>query len=121
MFFVVLFVVTGAMLDTKDIITGGAVAAAYILARFAGKSIGVLSLTHFSGIHPRRAGLLCLALTPMSGLTIEMVHETVRLYPEFGEQLASIVLSAVLILELIGPLAVQFALKKAGEAEDKRT
>jgi len=120
MFFVVLFVVTGAMLDVKDIITGGAIAAAYMLARFAGKSFGVLSLTHFSGIRPRSGVLLCIALTPMSGLTIEMVHEMVRLYPEFGEKLASTVLSAVLILELIGPLAVQFALKKAGEAEDKR-
>jgi hypothetical protein len=29
------------------------------------------------------------------------------------------VLSAVLILELIGPVAVQFALKRAGEAKDQ--
>ena len=44
--------------------------------------------------------------------------ETAHLYPRFGAHLASIVLSAVLILELIGPVAVQFALKRAGEARD---
>jgi hypothetical protein len=64
--------------------------------------------------------LLCLALTPMSGTAVGMVHRTGQLYPDFGANLAAIVLSAVLILELIGPVAVQFALKQAGEAaEDK--
>ena len=47
-----------------------------------------------------------------------MMSRTTRLYPEFGATLAPIVLSAVLILELIGPVAVQFALKKAGEAQE---
>ena len=34
-------------------------------------------------------------------------------------KLAAIVLSAVLILELIGPISVQFALKRAGEAAER--
>lgn len=118
-FFVVLFVVTGAILNVNDFITGGAIAMVYILARFVGKAIGVLSLAHFSGIRPGSGGLLCLALTPMSGLAIEMMHGTTSLYPEFGAKLAPIVLSAVLLLELIGPVAVQFALRTAGEAQEE--
>jgi hypothetical protein len=54
----------------------------------------------------------------MSGLALAMVHGTADLYPEFGARLSAIVLSAVLILELIGPVAVQYALKRAGEARD---
>ena len=88
------------------------------IARFVGKSVGVLALTYFSGVRRGAAGLLCLTLTPMSGLAISMVHGTTNLYPEFGAKLAAIVLSAVLILELIGPVAVQFALRRAGEAMD---
>jgi hypothetical protein len=42
------------------------------------------------------------------------------LYPEFGAKLSAVVLSAVAILELIGPLATQFALKQAGEAGERR-
>jgi Kef-type K+ transport system membrane component KefB len=118
-FFVVLFVVTGAILNVNDLIAGGAMALVYILARFIGKAIGILSLTHFSGIRAGSGGLLCLALTPMSGLAIEMMHATTRLYPDFGATLAPIVLSAVLLLELIGPAAVQFALRKAGEAQEE--
>jgi len=116
MFVVVLFVVSGATLRIGDMVAGGALALVFILARFAGKSLGVLSLTYFSGVRRGAAGLLCLTLTPMSGLAISMVHRTGGLYPEFGAKLAAIVLSAVLILELIGPIAVQFALRRAGEA-----
>ena len=119
MFYVVLFVVGGARLDVLGLMTGGAIAAAYVTARFVGKSIGVMSLTYFSGARAGAAGLLCIALTPMSGIALAMVHETANLYPRFGAQLSSIVLSAVLILELIGPIAVQFALKRAGEAKDQ--
>ncbi len=119
MFYVVLFVVSGARLDLLGLMTGGVMAAAYVAARFAGKSIGVMALTYFSGARAGAAGLLCIALTPMSGIALAMVHETANLYPKFGAELAAIVLSAVLILELIGPIAVQFALKRAGEAKDQ--
>jgi len=120
LFVVVLFVVSGASLNAAEFATGGTLALVYVLARFAGKSLGVMSLTYFSGVRRGAAGLLCLALTPMSGTAVGMVHRTGQLYPDFGANLAAIVLSAVLILELIGPVAVQFALKQAGEAaEDK--
>jgi Kef-type K+ transport system membrane component KefB len=119
MFFVVLFVVSGAKMQIGDLVTGGGLALVFILARFAGKSIGVLCLTRFSGVRAGSAGLLCLALTPMSVLAMAMVQSTANMYPDFGVRLAAIILSAVLILELVGPVAVQFALKKAGEAAEE--
>src|SRR5688572_13615687 len=63
MFVVVLFVVSGATLNSDWLMNGGVLAAAFILARFVGKSIGVLALTYFSGARRGAAGLLCLALT----------------------------------------------------------
>jgi Kef-type K+ transport system membrane component KefB len=117
-FFVVLFVVTGATLDVGSLVAGGAIAVVYVMARFIGKAVGVLSLAHFSGTRAGAGGLLCLTLTPMSSFAIEMTHGTARIYPEFAATLAPMVLSAVLIMELIGPLAVQFALRKAGEAQE---
>ena len=116
LFVIVLFVVSGTTLRIDGLVTGGVLALVFILARFTGKSLGILSLTYFSGVRRGTAGLLCLALTPMSATTIGMVHRTAQLYPDFGAKLSAIVLSAVLILELVGPVAVQFALKRAGEA-----
>jgi NhaP-type Na+/H+ or K+/H+ antiporter len=114
-FYVVLFVVGGATLQLTDLAAGGAIGMVYVGARFLGKWIGVMALTPLSGVRPGTAGLLCIALTPMSGLALAMVHQTTSLYPDFGAQLATIVISAVLILELLGPIAVQYALKLAGE------
>ena len=120
-FFVVLFVMTSATLRTSDLIAGGAIAVVYILARFVGKSVGVMSFAYFSGIRPGSAGLLAIALTPMSGTAVVLVHGTTAVYPDFSTSLAAIVLSAVVILELLGPIAVQYALTKAGEVGEDKT
>lgn len=118
LFFIVLFVATAATLQASELLAGGAIGLVYILARFVGKSAGVLGFAYFSGIRRGSGGMLALALTPMSGFAIVMVHGTTGLYPDFGAKLGSTVLSAVLILELVGPIVVQFALRGAGEAAD---
>lgn len=116
LFVVVLFVLSGASLDVGVLVAGGALAFVYVLVRFAGKALGVMSLTHLSGVRRGSAGLICLALTPMSGLAIAMLQGTTSVYPGFGVEFAAIVLSAVLIMEILGPVLVQFAFTRAGEA-----
>lgn len=115
-FFVVLFVVSGAALSLESLKTGAVIGGAFVLARFAGKALGVMTFTYFSGLRPGSAGLLTLSLMPMSALAVVMLEVATGLYPQLKGELSAIVLSAVLILELAGPLLVQFALTRAGEA-----
>jgi len=104
-------------------VMGAAVLALSMMATPAaaqvGKSLGVLILTPFAGVRPGTAGLLCIALTPMSGLALALVQETRHVYPTFGAELAAIMLAAVLVLELVGPLAVQLALRLSGESHEE--
>ncbi|MGH8743731.1 MAG: cation:proton antiporter [Burkholderiales bacterium] len=116
LFFVILFVLAGASLRFEALPHVWLAVSAFIVLRFFGKGIAILLFARFSGQRLGAAGLLSVALLPMSGLAIAMVQETSNLYPEFGAKLSVVVLSAVAILELIGPLATQFALKWAGEA-----
>lgn len=117
LFFVVLFVLTGASLEFHALgVAAASAVAAYVVLRFLGKALGLLVFGRLSGIPPGGAGLLALALTPMSGLAVVMVRDTTSLYPSFGRELSAIVLSAAVVLELLGPLATQFALRRAGEA-----
>ena len=116
LFFVVLFVLTGASLEFASLATAAAVAAAFIGMRFLGKAVALLAFGRLSGIRPGGAGLLAIALLPMSGLAVVMVQDTALFYPSFGRELADVVLAAVVVLELFGPLATQFALRRAGEA-----
>jgi Kef-type K+ transport system membrane component KefB len=114
--FVVLFVLSGASLDFSGLETVAAVTAVFVVVRFLGKAIAILALGRLSGLRAGGAGLLSLSLLPMSGLAVVMVYDTAALYPRFGGELAAVVLSAVAVLEIIGPLATQFALRRAGEA-----
>jgi Kef-type K+ transport system membrane component KefB len=117
LFFVILFVITGASLEFQALgIAAAAIVAAFVVLRFLGKALAILLFGRLSGIRPGGAGLLAIALLPMSGLAVVMVRDTVSLYPSFGRELAAVVLSAVVVLELFGPLATQFALRRAGEA-----
>jgi hypothetical protein len=117
LFFVILFVLVGASLEFSAFtVAAAAPVAAFILLRFAGKGLALLAFGALSGIRPTGAGLLTLGLVPLSGSAVVMVRDTISLYPAFGKELAAVVLSAVVILELIGPLSTQFALRRAGEA-----
>jgi Kef-type K+ transport system membrane component KefB len=117
LFFVILFVLVGASLEFSAFnAAAAAMVAVYIVVRFLGKSAALLAFGSLSGIRPGGAGLLAVALVPLSGSAVVMVQDTTSLYPAFGKELAAVVLSAVVILELIGPIATQFALRRAGEA-----
>ena len=113
--FVILFVMTGAAVTLGDLATGAWVGLAYAIARMVGKLLGVLSFAQLSGLRLRKAALLGLTLTPMSAIAVVLVENTAQYYPEFGQRLAAVVMSAVLILELSAPLLTQLALRAAGE------
>lgn len=117
LFFVMLFVLTGASLEFHAFGAAafGAVVA-FIVMRFLGKALAVVALARPSGISLRASAWLAVGLLPMSGLAVVMVRDTVSLYPSFGRELAAVVLSVIVVLELLGPIATQLALRRAGEA-----
>jgi len=115
--FVLLFVLTGASLVFYGLQAAWAVVAIYVIVRFLGKAIAILALGRLSGLRAGGAGLLAVALVPMSGVAIIMVHDMEALFPAFGAELAAVVLSAVALLELVGPLATQLALRHEAHPE----
>lgn len=116
LFVVVLFVLTGAALDLGAIAAAGPPAAALIVARFLGKGAGLLALGYMSGLRPGGAGWLAVGLLPMSSLAVVMAQDVALFAPEMGGRVAALVVAAVAVLVLLGPLATQFALRASGEA-----
>jgi len=47
---------------------------------------------------------------------VVMLQDTQALFPEFGRSLFTVVLPAVVLMEILGPIFTQVALKVAGEA-----
>lgn len=114
-----LFGITAASLDLGLLPAGAAAAGALIAARYAGKTLGIFAFARPSGLALRKASLLSLGLMPMSGVALILARETSASYPELGPALVTVVLSAIAMLELLGPLLAHFAIVRAGEAAEE--
>ncbi len=114
-FFVLLFVIAGANLHVHALITVWWTALAFVGVRFVGKTLGLLILAPFSSLSFRQTSLLGLTLVPMAGMAIGLTDSLSSLYPVFSQELTAIVLGSVTILETVGPILTEFALKRAGE------
>lgn len=113
-----LFALTAADIDPAMLAAGGLAGIALIAARYLGRAAAIFAFAQPSGLVVRKASLLALALTPMSALALMMVRETGAVYPQFGPSLAAVMISAIVVMELLGPLLVKFALDRAGESAE---
>jgi Kef-type K+ transport system membrane component KefB len=116
-FFVLLFVLTGATLHPDQLGAVAWIGLAFVIARSLGKALALYALAWPAHISASQAGTLSLALTPIAGLAIGMTQPIYDIAPEFGARLAAIVISGVAILQLLGPIATRYALIRAGEGE----
>jgi NhaP-type Na+/H+ or K+/H+ antiporter len=117
LFYVVLFVITGASLPLAAFESAGWLAGAFVLARALGKMAGVLAFAPWGAVRVGQALGLGAALLPMSSLALLLQHDVARLYPEFGQHLAAVLLASLAVMELAGPIAVQWGLRFAGDAD----
>jgi NhaP-type Na+/H+ or K+/H+ antiporter len=117
LFFVALFVLTGATLRPDQFGAIAWVGLAFVVARALGKTLALYAFAYPAHVSLRQAGTLALALTPMAGLAIGMTQPIYEVAPEFGARLAAIVVSGVAILHVLGPIATRYALIRDGEGE----
>jgi Kef-type K+ transport system membrane component KefB len=118
---ILLFAITAAQLEWGLVPAGALLGGVLIAARLAGRALGIFALAPVSGLPLRKASLLALALMPMSAVALVLVQSTAALYPQFGPSLAALAVSAIAMLELLGPLLAHFALVRAGEAAPERS
>ncbi len=121
LFVVLLFALAGASLQFAGWASALPLALAFIAVRFAGKLVPVLLLAQPSHITLHKAWLISLAMTPMSGLALLMLGDLTRQSPLMAAELGASMYLAITLLAFAGPLAMEYALRKAGEAaEDSR-
>jgi len=115
LFFLILFVIAGANLHLDYLASVGWLAVLFVVARQAAKSLATFGIMRLAGMESRQAVWLGMTLMPMAALAIGLSQLTTDLYPQTGRQLTTLVLAAVAILETIGPIVTELALKRAGE------
>lgn len=118
LFVVVLFVASGAMLPLQWQPQWALPVLAFVVVRLAVKTAAVTALARPSGISLKKGALLGVMLMPLSITEFALVRETAQSHPEIGGELGAIVFPAIVLMELIGPITSQWALRLAHEAHE---
>ena len=112
---VLLFVYVASTIAWPRVVTGLALALALMAVRAVTKVAAVAALSRASGTTWRKGALAGLGLMPISVFVILLLEQTRYLGVDLIDQLAPLA-AATLLLELLGPVATQQALRWAGEA-----
>ena len=119
LFIVLLFALAGTSLEFAGWLGAAPLALAFVAARLAGKAVPILLLSHPSGLALRKSSLVSLGLMPMSGLALLMLHDLMHRSPALAAEIGSAMFLAIAILAFAGPLATEFALRRAGESAEQ--
>jgi len=115
-FYAIFFVIAGADLDVALVPTMGAVGLIYILARALGKLLGATVGARWLGLAPSVQRFLGMALLAQAGLAVGLTLAIDDRYAVYAPQVSTVVLAAVVIYEMVGPISTRFALVRSGEA-----
>jgi Kef-type K+ transport system membrane component KefB len=112
---VVLFVTIGASLRFGDLKAIGMAVAALVLARIAAIGLSIFTFAKPARLNPRQAGFLVLGSLPMTEAGLGLIQIS-SLYPHTTADIAPLLAGSLIVMELIGPIATQFALIRSGES-----
>ena len=117
---VLFFVISGAELELGVFsqLSSVIIGIVYILSRSLGKYIGARESSKLVGCDKKIVDYLGITLLPQAGVALGMCVTASEL-PGDGNLIRNIVLFAVLIYELVGPIMTKWALTKAGDIGPK--
>ena len=115
-FYAIFFVLAGADLDVSLLSSMGSVGIAYVVARGVGKFAGAWLGSRRLGMEVQVQNYLGFGLLTQAGLAVGLVLTVGRQFPAYYGEISTIVLSAVVLYEMIGPVATRFAVVQSGES-----
>jgi Kef-type K+ transport system membrane component KefB len=115
LFIVVLFITIGASIALPDLFAVGIASVAILVAaRLAATACSVGMFAKPSKLKWRQAGLLALGGLPMAEAGLGLAQLS-SICPQTAAAVAPLLAGSLVVLELLGPIATQFALIKSGE------
>ena len=117
---VLFFVISGAELELGVFakLSSALIGVVYIVSRSLGKYFGARESSRMVGCDKKVVDYLGITLLPQAGVALGMCVTASQL-PGDGPMIRNIVLFAVLVYELLGPVATKWALTKAGDIQPK--
>jgi len=116
LFFILLFVVTGVHLQLQELWEATWIVLLFIFVRIVTKISSIWLFSKSSRLTKRQSLALSFTLLPMAGVAIGMSNILIDFNPNFDYRLLLIITAAVVILNIIGPIATQIAFIMTGES-----
>lgn len=113
--YVAFFVLAGANLHIQTLGQIGLLGLVYVVARSVGKLFGAWCGARLGGFDLREQRYVGATLLAQAGVAIGLALNLAEDWPEMGALVQTVVLGAVVVFELFGPLAVRYGLVHSGE------
>jgi Kef-type K+ transport system membrane component KefB len=117
--YAIFFVIAGADLNLKLLTSIGLFGAIYVGGRLIGKYAGAWIGSRRADVPDFVRKTLGVALFSQAGLAIGLTITIGERFPEIAPVVNTIVLSAVIVFEIIGPLSARIALVRSGEVREQ--
>ncbi len=115
-FYAVFFVIAGANLHVGMLKSLGVIGVAYVVARAAAKIGGATLGGRRTDLPAAARRNLRFATLPHAGLAIGLVLSLEKQLPQVAPTVSTVVLAAILIFEVLGPVSTRLALIRSGES-----
>ena len=118
-FYAIFFVIAGADLNLSLLGTMGMLGVLYVVGRAAGKFIGSRVGARRTNLPDQVKRLLGFGLMSQAGLAVGLALTITRRFPELAPSVVTVVLAAVAVNEMIGPLSARLAIIRSGESRPR--
>jgi NhaP-type Na+/H+ or K+/H+ antiporter len=113
----VLFVAVSSAGSLNMVLLAGSIAAVLLGVRLVAKGVAIAALAPASGLSWRQALCLAAGTLPLSASAWLIGLDFAAAHPEPGAVLMPVLLAAIALVELIGPIVMLYGLRWAGEAD----
>jgi len=116
--YIAFFALTGASINLDVMKTGWLLGIVIVISRIATLFIGSYTSGRLSGDRPLNYRYTWLGFITQAGVSLGLLSEVVRRFPEIGVPVQTILITAITLNQLIGPVALKYALEKTGETRN---
>ena len=117
--YVVFFAVTGAAINVDIVKASWMLGAVIVIVRIAMVCIGSYTSGRIAGDAPRIYRHTWLGFITQAGVSIGLLSEIARRFPEVGVPIQSILIASITVDQIVGPIAFKYALHRVGETNVK--
>ena len=119
--YVAFFTITGASINFDILKAGWFLGLIVVLVRIIMIYFGCYFSGKLSGDKPEIYKNTWLGFVTQAGLSLGLLAEVVRRFPEFGIHIQSILIAAITLNQIIGPITFKHGLSKLGETNQPRS